>query len=270
MEDLPVDDELHTVPTVDNNQYGIEMRMYDLENGKTNDATGQMNAFLGNTTTNGMTTVHTPGLLSTDLVNGYPIAAGGSLDGLFAKGKAADANHLFIESIYRATGYYEYNSAQNFAKLTPGGDFVVYQELGTNDSTSKNTLKHGQFFPYNSIKPGYFASANGENLYSATGSLLRDSDARKHERLYLVEGDTDYYFAMELKASFEQTPSGLDAWGHDIIFEFSGDDDFWLYVDDELVIDLGDYKAEEGWYEITVSYGTFTMIVNVMVVPAYN
>jgi hypothetical protein len=36
----------------------------------------------------------------------------------------------------------------------------------------------------------------------------------------------------------------------------------------ELVIDLGEYKAEEGWYEITVFYGSFTMTVNVMVVPA--
>lgn len=36
----------------------------------------------------------------------------------------------------------------------------------------------------------------------------------------------------------------------------------------DLVIDLGDYKAEEGWYEITVFYGSFTMTVNVMVVPA--
>ena len=44
---------------------------------------------------------------------------------------------------------------------------------------------------------------------------------------------------MEMSANFTQTPSGLDAWGHDIIFEFSGDDDFWLYVDDELVLDLG-------------------------------
>ena len=260
MEDLPVDDEIHTVPTVDNNQYGIEMRMYDLKNGKTDDAKGQMNAFLDNTTKNGMTTVHTPGLLSTNLVNGYPTAAGGPLSDLFAASEVSTvANHLFIESTYRATGYYEYNSAQNFAKLTPGGDFVVYQELGTNDSTSKNTLKHGQFFPYNSIKPGCFASANGENLYSATGALLPESNARKHERLYLVEGDTDYFFAMELKAGFEQTPNGLDAWGHDIIFEFSGDDDFWLYVDDELVIDLGGiHSAVPG----SVNFRTGEVIVN--------
>lgn len=38
----------------------------------------------------------------------------------------------------------------------------------------------------------------------------------------------------------------------------------------DLVIDLGEYKAEEGWYEITVFYGAFTMTVNVMVVPERN
>ena len=243
MDPLPVDDEIHTVPTIDNNQYGIKMRMFDLSNGPTNDANGQMNKFLGNTTTNGMTFKHTPGLLSTNLVNGYPTAAGGSLDKLFEAGDSTDANHLFIESTYQATGYYEYNSAQNYAYMKDNGDgsgdFVVYQELGTNDTQSKITLKHGQFFPYNNIKPGRFAVDNSENLYSATGQELPDTDPRKHEQLYLVEGTTDYYYAMELEASFIQTPSGLDAWGHDIIFEFSGDDDFWLYVDDELVIDLG-------------------------------
>ena len=39
---------------------------------------------------------------------------------------------------------------------------------------------------------------------------------------------------------------------------------------EDLTIDLGDYKAEEGWYEIKVSYGSFTMTVNVMVLPAEN
>ena len=33
---------------------------------------------------------------------------------------------------------------------------------------------------------------------------------------------------------------------------------------------FGDYNAEEGWYEIKVSYGSFTMTVDVMVLPAEN
>ncbi|MBQ7059826.1 MAG: fibro-slime domain-containing protein [Firmicutes bacterium] len=259
MEDVPVDDVLHTVPTVDHTQYGIVMKMKDLENGKTNVQTqngAYMNWFLGNSTNDGSTLLATTGLLSPMLTNGYPTTTNGqgSLGDLYSG--ATTVNHLFMESTYRATGYYEYNSAQNFAHLLKAGDslvgsmspnggnyavndFVVYQELGTNDTSSKPSLQHGQFFPYNDIEAGRFASANPENLYSFNKELLPDSDPRKHEQLYLVKGTTDYYFAMEVEASFVQTPSGLDAWGHDIIFEFSGDDDFWLYVDDNLVIDLG-------------------------------
>ena len=260
IEDLPVDDTLHTVPTVDNSQYGITMKMVDLENGKdTADLTGQMNAFLNNSIKNGKTWEHTPGLLSTNLTNGYPTtmkSGGKSLADLFSGERTV--NHLFIDSTYRATGYFEYDSAQNFASLQ-GSDFVVYQELGSNDTTKKDTLQHGQFFPYNDIEAGRFTSVNRENLYSTTADLLPDSNPRKHEQLYLVKDDTDYFFAMELEAGFVQTPSGLDAWGHDIIFEFSGDDDFWLYVDDELVIDLGGiHSAVTG----TVNFRTGQVVVN--------
>ena len=72
---------------------------------------------------------------------------------------------------------------------------------------------------------------------------LSKDDPRKYEQLHKIQNEdnkqADFYFGMEMEASFVQTPSGLDAWGHDIIFEFAGDDDFWLYVDDELVLDLG-------------------------------
>ena len=129
-------------------------------------------------------------------------------------------------------------------------DFILYHELGTHDRVSTaNSLKHGQFYPYDTILPGVYAEKNPQNLYSSLTSpsvdigRLDDKDPRKYEQLHLIQTEestpANYYFGMEMEASFVQTPSGLDAWGHDIIFEFTGDDDFWLYVDGQLVLDLG-------------------------------
>ncbi len=238
MVEINVDDEPTTVPTVDNNMYGIKMRLIDIATRK------EMSDFLGNDQ-GGMGTVLHQGLLSTDIgANGYPTAAGGSLKVLYSG--ATEVNHLFLQDTYNGTGYFEYDSAQNFATLN-GTDFTVYKELATYDSSGgRFTLQHGQFLPFNTIKAGYFASVNKKNLYATTASsendYLPDGDPRKYEQLYSIEHDgqkVDSYFAMELEASFTQTPNGKDDWGHDIIFEFTGDDDFWLYVDGELVIDLG-------------------------------
>jgi len=96
------------------------------------------------------------------------------------------------------------------------------------------------------------------SLSSQTQGLLPDSNPRKGEKLHLV-ATPNYYYAMELSASFTQTVSGKDAWGHDIIYEFTGDDDFWLYVDGELVIDLGGtHSALAG----SVNYRTGEVVVN--------
>lgn len=270
VDEIPVDDTLHTVPTVDNNQFGISMKLVNFGTRK------EMSDFLGSDE-GGMTTKLVPGLLSTKLgTDGYPTAKGGSLGTLFNNNPQV-VNHLFTDSTFRATGYYEYDSAQNFAHLitkdndpwigqpSPNGgtykigDFVVYQELGSYDSGGdKHTLKHGQFFPFNDLEPGVFASTNGRNLYTPTGEKLDESDPRFNEQLYMIK-NTDCFFGTELTATFEQTPSGLDAWGHDIIFEFSGDDDFWLYVDDELTIDLGGiHSAVPG----TVNFRTGEVNVN--------
>ncbi len=65
-----------------------------------------------------------------------------------------EVNHLFIESTYNATGYYEYDSTQNFAHLDQdSNNFVVYEQIGTTDSGSGIFYTHGQFFPYNDITP---------------------------------------------------------------------------------------------------------------------
>lgn len=236
-DDVTGDVDLSPIETVDNNLYGIEMKMQDFTNKPymSNLLVGQSNP----------EDKHVQNILSNQLgEDGYPTITrdGQSLSALFTRPETV--NHLFIKSTHSATGYFEYDSTKNFASLQSNGDFRVYQELGTSDESSKSTLKHGQFLPYNDLQDNHYAVKNPTNLYSINArpntnlGLLPDSDPRKYERLYLVD-NPNLQFGMEMKASFIQTPSGLDDWGHDIIYEFTGDDDFWFYVDKELVIDLG-------------------------------
>ena len=241
MQDTPETNELHPIDTLNNDDYGITMKMVNFsEVGKYDgtNTTKEQHEVIGNSTGGMNIPAHT-GLLSTDLKNdGFPQAelTGKSLAELF--GEAQTVNHLFTSSVYNASGYFEFDSTQNFASLQRNGDFRVYQELGTTDNSSRNSLKHGQFFPYNDINPEVQSSVNDQNLYNALMQPLDDTDPRKYEQMYLVS-KPDYYFGMQIEAQFVQTPNGHDNWGHDIIYEFTGDDDFWLYVDGELVIDLG-------------------------------
>ncbi|MBR4201381.1 MAG: hypothetical protein IKQ91_08955 [Oscillospiraceae bacterium] len=287
-------DSLTPVETVDNKKYGIEMKMVDFNttNIKVNNTSTDKKQHDVIGTTRYYIDKATTGLLTTDLPdsNNFPktIITNNSLSELFGNGTIV--NHLFIKSTYEATGYFEFDSCQNFATLieptyeyeteidpdtgetiikkdsngnpvikrqgannrpvvsgtTVKNDFTVYKELGTRNEDNGETMQHGQFLPYNYITPGYFSDK--KNLYTAlaqrgkpTKGLLPEDDPRKNEKLYTVGGlaDTNYYNGLELSAGFVQTPDGKDAWGHDIIFEFTGDDDFWLYVDNELVIDLG-------------------------------
>ena len=255
-----VDIDLSPIETVDNNLYGIEMKMQDFNSKK------DLCLFLENK--DNVTDAHHMGILSTELGDdGYPTVMYGekqSLGNLF--NKQTTVNHLFINSTHEATGYFEYDSTQNFASLNKEThDFTVYQELGTTDETEKTTLKHGQFLPFNDLEKNLYAKKNTNNLYNmharldnSSAGLLPDSDPRKYERLYLVK-EPNLQFGMEMKASFIQTPSGLDDWGHDIIYEFTGDDDFWLYVDGELVIDLGGcHSAMAG----SINFATGKVVVN--------
>ena len=265
VQDVPTDDELGSgVSTIDNRTHGITMKMVNFGGATTKpdgaDTTVIQDSVMGNSHYSASDANRaTSGLLSTDLKsNGYPMATltNKSLSELF--GSAEEVNHLFIASTYYSSGYYQFDSSQNFAHLESNKNFTVYKELGTHDSGNKPSLKHGQFFPYNTIEAGVFASVNRENLYTATQNLLPESDPRKYEKLYLIN-KPDYFFGMELSASFTQTPSGKDNWGHDIIYEFTGDDDFWLYVDGELVIDLGGIHSALGG---KVNYSTGEVVVN--------
>ncbi|MBR2810740.1 MAG: hypothetical protein IKD69_05095, partial [Solobacterium sp.] len=264
-------DHLTEVETVDHVANGITMKIVDFNNPTSApfhpggpDTTIQQHEVLGESVYDQNNPHH---LVSTELgVDGYPTAllTGKSFAELF--GDAEEVNHLFLQGTYSGTGYYEFDSTQNFATLQDDGTFKVYEELGTMDGSSKPSLKHGQFMPYNDLTPGVFATVNSLNLYDAEQHLLADDDPRKYEKLHKVN-NPDYFFGLQLEASFVQTPSGLDDWGHDIIYEFTGDDDFWLYVDGELVIDLGGiHSALPG----KVNYRTGEVVVNGVQTTLYD
>ncbi len=271
-EELNLSDRLHQVPTVDNNEHGIKMRIVDfgLREGKaygSSDGADVTWDYLG-----GSASIDklTRGLLSPYLKeNGYPDATrADAAHKDFAKAfeNAMPVNHLFLDKVHESSGYFEFDSCQNFATLKKTNedgtvsfntkengetDFILYRELGTHDrSKTSYSLKHGEFFPFDTILPGVYSQNNPQNLYSSltspsdgTMGVLSDDDPRKYEKLHLIQTEApkeaNYYFGLEMESSFVQTPSGLDAWGHDIIFEFTGDDDFWFYVDNNLVLDLG-------------------------------
>ena len=235
-------DQLTPVETISHANYGITMKLVDFS------ARSVPDSYLGYMDTSGKKAK--TGLLSTDLTNGYPTAtySGNSFASLFSGGYTVD--NLFIKNTYYGSGYFQFDSTQNFASLNDDNKtFTVYKELGTIDlpTVPRPTVDHGQFMPFNKIYPNRFAINHPYNTTDVYANPLSGDNGRTGEKLYKITADeANYYFGVEMSAGFMQLPDGKDAWGHDIIFEFTGDDDFWLYVDGELVLDLGGVHSAIG------------------------
>lgn len=132
----------------------------------------------------------------------------------------SDANYLFKKD---ADGYYEYDSAENFAQFdTKTKNFTVYKVPGScrNAVGLQSYPKYGSFFPFNTLGNSVIEhTANGSGIYG-------------------ISTNPDYHFGMTMSAKFIQPKDGKIQ-GNDMVFEFSGDDDVWVYIDGVLVLDIG-------------------------------
>lgn len=130
----------------------------------------------------------------------------------------SDANHLFKKD---ADGYYEYDSAKNFAQFDEKTkNFTVYKVPGSSTNAiglqkASGNNPHGSFFPFNTL---------GESIC---------------EGIHEISGNSpDFHFGMTMSAKFIQPKDGKIN-GNNMVFEFSGDDDVWVYIDGVLVLDIG-------------------------------
>ena len=258
---------LHEVQTIDGKSKGITIRMYDFDGHTLNPTwpprSSEMTSVLGassvsstNTIINGETIGYAnQRLVSTELGdNGFPTAraTGTSLSQLFNdKHKKSEASNLFVKQVYDETGYFSYDSSVNYAYLDQAnGKFKLYREVAAPEMESGTTPsgQKGNFFPFDSLQQLADANSvftNRSVQYDGDLNQLPATHPQYGEKLYKVpnDGTTDgyasYFFGMTMEANFYQGPDGKDRKGNDIIYEFNGDDDMWLYIDGLLALDIG-------------------------------
>lgn len=132
----------------------------------------------------------------------------------------SDANYLFKQD---ADGYYEYDSTKNFAQFNKNTkEFTVYKVPGSSEDPIdlQQGSKHGSFFPFNTL---------GDDKYWGIPQISEKSP--------------DFHFGMTMSAKFIQPKDGKIN-GNNMVFEFSGDDDVWVYIDGVLVLDIGGIHNE--------------------------
>lgn len=195
------------------------------------------------------------GLVKPLLENGYPVLKedNKSLSGLFSEngeyvesGSYRNANYLLQHNEENYAYYYDSNT--NFASVDENGDFVLYKTARYPDETTPPS--EPKFLPYNTI---INKVTTLENVYDG------DPDKGERYREYAIgNGETENFgFGMTIDFDFIMPKDGKIN-GNDMVFNFQGDDDVWVFIDDVLVLDLGGVHDN---YEGSINFQTGAVYV---------
>ena len=198
------------------------------------------------------------GIVNNVLTGGYPKLTdswgGESLGYLFdSSAQTGKISHMGVTGLLQAKGgYYEYDSSKNYAAYNVNKNaFDVYEVAGVGQAGA-GSQNGGQFFPFDAADK-VFKEENGRLVRNGiTSSNNGDSNYNDGKPL-------NHYFGLSVSSRFVQPTDGKTNAGDPMTFEFAGDDDVWVFIDDVLVGDIGGIHTSA---KLTIDFQTGQIKVN--------